>query len=432
MLNNAAGNTSPRGQGDKVSTATSVKQCRLKYAASINDEALGEDTDPDYEIEYVDIGNVDSSGKIDTVTPYRFADAPSRARRRVRDGDVIVSTVRTYLQAIASINAPPENLVVSTGFAVVRPLANLLGADYCKYALREPTFLAEVVKRSVGVSYPAINASDLGNIPIYLPDPMEQHTIAEYLDRETVRIDKLIAAKERWLEILTEKRRAVILNAVTRGLDPKAPLRDSGVPWLGQIPKHWGTKRSKWLFTERDEGSTTGEEVLLSLRMEKGLVPHNDVSNKPTSPDELIGYKKTSVGEIVINRMRASSGLIALTPQDGLVSPDYAVYCPSNTSEPLYYTYLFTTELLQRLFRSESTGLGTGSSGFLRLYSENFLAFWFPSPPLEEQKAIVAHIAKETTKIDALRTATEETIALLKERRSALISAAVTGSLKVA
>lgn len=414
-----------------MKTATSVKQCRLKYVASINAETLGEDTDADYEIEYIDIGNVDSSGHIHSLTAYRFADAPSRARRRVRDGDVIVSTVRTYLQAIASIASPPDNVIVSTGFAVIRPCANLLHAAFCKYALREPSFLTEVVKRSVGVSYPAINASDIGNIPIYLPDAIKQHSIADYLDRETSRIDDLISAKERWLELLAEKRTAVITNAVMRGLNPNVPLRDSGIPWLGQIPKQWEIKRSKWLFTERDERSTTGEEVLLSLRMEKGLVPHNDVSNKPTSPEELIGYKKTSVGEIVINRMRASSGLIALTPQDGLVSPDYAVYCPDKNIEPLYYTYLFTTELLQQLFRSESTGLGTGSSGFLRLYSEKFLSFWFPVPPINEQQRIVDHIAKETTKIDKLRTATEKTIALLKERRSALISAAVTGATNV-
>ncbi len=232
------------------------------------------------------------------------------------------------------------------------------------------------------------------------------------------------------MEILAEKRRAVITNAVTRGLNPDVPLRDSGIPWLGMIPKHWESKRSKWLFTERDERSTTGDEVLLSLRMEKGLVPHNDVSDKPTSPEELIGYKKTSVGEIVINRMRASSGLIALTPQDGLVSPDYAVYRPANNCDPRYYTDLFTTELLQRLFRSESTGLGTGSSGFLRLYSENFLSFWFPAPPLNEQHDIVSYISIETERLDALRTTTEKTIALLKERRAALIAAAVTGRIE--
>ena len=96
--------------------ASRVERRRLKYAATINDEALGEETEPDYELQYVDIGNVDSSGTINEIATYPFRDAPSRARRRVRDGDVIISCVRTYLQAISPIQNPPENLIVSTGF----------------------------------------------------------------------------------------------------------------------------------------------------------------------------------------------------------------------------------------------------------------------------------------------------------------------------
>ena len=126
---------------------------RLKFLASLNDEALTEDTDPDYELLYIDIGNVDSSGRIHDIEPYRFEAAPSRARRLVKDGDIIISTVRTYLEAIAPITEPPENLVVSTGFAVVRPQSNTLDPGFCKYALRERRFMHEVVARSTGISY---------------------------------------------------------------------------------------------------------------------------------------------------------------------------------------------------------------------------------------------------------------------------------------
>ena len=221
----------------------SAAKKRLKYVATINDEALGEDTDADFEMQYADISNVDSSGAIGDLATYRFEDAPSRARRRVRDGDVIISTVRTYLQAIAQIRRPPVNLIVSTGFAVVRPLPQVFDAQYCKYALREPQFLAEVERRSVGVSYPAINASDLASIPVHVHTPTRQRAIADYLDRETERIDALIAAKDRQLGLLAEKRRALITRAVTRGLDPSVRLRDSGMPWLGEIPAHWKVKR---------------------------------------------------------------------------------------------------------------------------------------------------------------------------------------------
>jgi len=271
----------------------------------------------------------------------------------------------------------------------------------------------------------------MGSILIPTPPLRQQRAIADYLDRETARLDGLVAAKERLLTLLAEKRRALIARAVTRGLDSGAPLRDSGIPWLGKIPAHWRLKRAKWLFRERDERSTTGEEVLLSLRMERGLVPHNEVSEKQTRAEELIGYKKAGYNEIVLNRMRAASGLVAVSPQDGLVSPDYAVFQAGPDVEPCYFTHLFKSELLQAVFRSESTGLGTGSSGFLRLYSENFLSLWLPYPPYQEQREILQYITDETRKLDAVHTATERTIALLKERRAALITAAVTGKIDV-
>lgn len=197
---------------------------RLKYLASINDQALPETTNPDFELAYIDISNVDSQGTIHDVTNYRFEDAPSRARRVVKHGDVIISTVRTYLQAISSIENPPENLIVSTGFAVVRP-GDGLDPSYCKYALRESRFLWEVMVRSTGVSYPAINASELGDIMICHPSLNVQRKIASYLDRETARLDSIIkklgvtstssAPEGSMLSLLVERRAALITAAVT-------------------------------------------------------------------------------------------------------------------------------------------------------------------------------------------------------------------------
>ena len=284
---------------------------------------------------------------------------------------------------------------------------------------------------STGGGQPNLNAEKVREHKLPCPDPQTQRAIADYLDRETARLDALVAAKERVLGLLAEKRRALITRAVTRGLDLRVPLRDSGIPWLGEIPAHWELKRAKWLFWERDQRSTTGEEVLLSLRMERGLVPHNTVSLKQTQPDELVGYKQVSTGEIVVNRMRAASGLVAIAPQDGLVSPDYAVFRVSPSANAEYFTHLFKTELMQAVFRSESTGLGTGSSGFLRLYSESFLCLWLPYPPAREKAAILAHVEDELAKLAAIHAATERTVTLLKERRAALIAAAVTGQIDV-
>lgn len=410
-----------------MSPRSSVQQQRLKYAATINDEALGEETDADYELQYVDIGNVDSAGTIHEVATHRFEDAPSRARRRVRDGDIIISCVRTYLQAISPIRKPPDNLIVSTGFAVVRPREGVLDAAFAKYALREPAFLAEVEMRSVGVSYPAINASDLADIPICLPPENKQRVIADYLDRATARLDALVAAKERVLGLLAEKRRALITRAVTRGLDPRAPLRDSGIPWLGEIPAHWETERTRWLFKERDQRSTTGEEELLTVSHLTGVTPRSEKDVNMFEAETTEGYKICLTGDLVINTLWAWMGAMGVAPVDGIASPAYNVYEPGNRVEPSYIDALVRLPVFAQEVTRYSKGVW---SSRLRLYPEGFFEVFLPVPSLSEQRAIVAHMAKETAKLGELRAATERTIALLKERRAALISAAVTGRMQ--
>jgi type I restriction enzyme, S subunit len=411
-----------------MSEQSDVHCRRLKYAATINDEALGEETAPDYELQYVDIGNVDSSGTIHEIATYRFADAPSRARRRVRDGDVIISCVRTYLQAIAPVQKPADNLIVSTGFAVVRPREGVLDAAFGKYALREPAFLAEVEMRSVGVSYPAINASDLGDIPVYLPSPRSQRAIAAYLDRETARLDALVVAKELMLDLLAEKRRAVITRAVTAGLDARAEFRDSGIPWLGKIPKHWKTERARWLFRERDERSETGEEELLTVSHLTGVTPRSEKDVNMFEAETTEGYKICLAGDLVINTLWAWMGAMGVSPVNGIVSPAYNVYCPEARLEPSYLDALARLPLFAQEVTRYSKGVW---SSRLRLYPEGFFEVFLPVPPISEQREIVAHIRKETGKLDRVRAAAERTTVLLKERRAGLIAAAVTGRIDV-
>ncbi len=190
---------------------------RLKYLATVNDEALPENTAPDTEITYVDIGNVDSVRGITGTQDLMFEDAPSRARRIVRQGDIIISTVRTYLKAIARIESTDTNLIVSTGFAVVRP--QHLHDGFVAYTLSSPYFVERVVAHSVGVSYPAINASDLACLDIAFPPPPEQQAIAEFLDREMAKLDTLVAKVREAIDRLRELRTALISAAITGRID---------------------------------------------------------------------------------------------------------------------------------------------------------------------------------------------------------------------
>jgi type I restriction enzyme S subunit len=272
-----------------------------------------------------------------------------------------------------------------------------------------------------------LSSNALKAIRIPHPPSREQYAIAEFLDRETARIDELIAAKQRLLDILAEKRRALISHAVTKGLDPDVRLKDSRVEWLGRIPEHWETERAKRLFRERDERSKQGEEELLTVSHLTGVTPRSEKEVYMFEAETTEGYKVCYPGDLVVNTLWAWMGAMGVAPVHGLVSPAYNVYVPSERLDPLYVDALVRTSL----FTSEITRYSKGVwSSRLRLYPEGLYTAHLPVPPLPEQQAIVAHIEAETARLDALRTAAERTIDLLKERRSALISAAVTGQIR--
>ena len=341
-----------------------------------------------------------------------------------------------------SVKLDPETFFVSIAASVGKPIITKIkccihdGFVYFPYLQINPDFLYYLFDGGqlfqglgkLGTQL-NLNTETIGSIHIPLPPNDEIQLIVDYLDRETTQIDNLIAAKEQMLTLLEEKREALISHAVTRGLDPNVAFKQSGLDWLGDIPQHWSIERAKGLFREVDNRTTSGEEELLSLRMHVGLVPHHDVSDKILEPKDVIGFKKVETGQLVINRMRASMGLIAISPQNGLVSPDYAVFDIVKLIHIPYFLALFNTSLVGALFRSSSKGLGTGSSGFLRLYSESFLSIHFPVPSLDEQKEITNFLDQEQQRTGELEKALTDSISLLKERRSALITAAVTGQI---
>ena len=274
-----------------------------------------------------------------------------------------------------------------------------------------------------------LNLEIVGNIPCPQPSTASQRAIADHLDREAARLDALVAAKERVLGLLAEKRRALITRAVTRGLDPRAPLRDTGIPWFGEIPAHWETERARWLFRERDHRSATGEEELLTVSHLTGVTPRSEKDVNMFEAETTEGYKICHSGDLVINTLWAWMGAMGVSPVDGIVSPAYNVYQLGAQLEPSYVDALVRLSVFAQEVTRYSKGVW---SSRLRLYPEGFFEVFLPVPPLSEQREIVAHVAKETGRLDELRAAIERTTTLLKERRAALIAAAVTGQLSVA
>jgi type I restriction enzyme, S subunit len=276
-----------------------------------------------------------------------------------------------------------------------------------------------------------LDFGDLKRTPVLIPPFDEQTQIVDYLAVVNRQIDHLIRVKQDLIQMLNERKQAIIQRMVTRGLDPEVGLKHSGIDWLGAMPKHWRILRIKYLLKEVDERSTTGRECLLSLRMNHGLVPHDEHFSRPGQASSLVGYKIVRPGQIVMNRLQANNGLIFNSATFGVVSPDYAVFKPIGDLDVNYLSTLFRTPKMKHKFRIEAKGLGTGTSGFLRLYTERFGAVHVALPPVQEQREIMRAL-QESLRANLNATARiEAEVALLREYRTRLISDCVIGKLDV-
>jgi len=328
----------------------------------------------------------------------------------------------------ALVRETASDLVCGYHLALLRPHRQKMDGAFLFRCLQAKPVRVQLELAANGVTRFGIPKVAIGAMTLPVPPLSQQRAIAAFLDRETARLDALVAAKERVLGLLAEKRRALITRAVTRGLDPRAPLRDSGIPWLGKIPAHWETERARWLFRERDERSSTGDEELLTVSHLTGVTPRSEKDVNMFEAETTEGYKICLAGDLVINTLWAWMGAMGVSPVNGIVSPAYNVYQPGDRLNSGFVDVM----VRMPIFAEEVTRYSKGVwSSRLRLYPEGFFEVCLPVPPLVEQRKIVAHVAEELSKLDALRSATERTIVLLQERRAALISAAVTGRIEV-
>lgn len=266
----------------------------------------------------------------------------------------------------------------------------------------------------------------LQNFSFRLPTVPEQRQICLYLDREAASIDALITDKERMLVLLDEKRAALISFLVTQGLDPNARRRHSGQLWLGQIPMHWQVERAKNLFSVRDERSEAGAEELLTVSHITGVTRRAEKDVYMFEADDKAGYKRCMPGDLAINTLWAWMGAMGISPLEGIVSPDYHVYTSKGQLLPEYIDLLCRS----RPFVAEVNRWSKGVwSSRLRLYPENFFEMRLPVPPHDEQRAIVKAVEADQRKANELRSTLRQSIDLASERRSALITAAVTGQI---
>lgn len=406
----------------------------LKHVSTCNDDVLPESTPESFEFEYIDIGSVSKIGGVVTKESFTFSVAPSRARRKVKSGDVLVSTVRTYLEAVAGISEKEQNCIASTGFAVIRP--KTVDSGFAKYYMISPYFIGEVVSRSTGVSYPAINSSELTKIPISFPPIKEQRTIAAFLDHETARIDLLIAKQQRLIELLKEKRQAVISHAVTKGLNPNVPMKDSGVEWLGEVPEEWRVMAINQV-TQKITNGYVGPTRDILVQSGVSYVQATHIKNGRINFDRSYfvsegwsqRHKKSILqkGDVLVVQTGAGTGDIGLVTEHEEGCNCHALIILQPVKKDVFGSFLsfvLRSTYGQSVLYSIRTG---GMHPHLNCSEVKFLKT--PIPPLPEQAAICSHIEQAFHKYDQLIDLGRKEIELLQERRTALISAAVTGKI---
>ena len=352
-------------------------------------------------------------------------------RFRLEVGDVVITKDSESWNDIAVpayVDGTADDFVCGYHLALIRPRKDMLEGRFLFRCMQSRPVALQLELEATGVTRYGLPKDAIGRAVLPLPPLPDQVRIANYLDREISRIDGLIAEKERMLALLGEKRTALISRLVTRGLDPKAPLKPSGQEWLGEIPAHWLVERAKNLFTVRDERSDDGSEELLTVSHITGVTLRSEKDVYMFEADDKAGYKRCMPGDLAVNTLWAWMGAMGISPLEGIVSPDYHVYTSRGELLPEYLDLLCRS----RPFVAEVIRWSKGVwSSRLRLYPENFFEVRLPVPPREEQIEIVLAVETDQRKAGALRDSLQLSITLAKERRAALITAAVTGQVPV-
>jgi len=347
--------------------------------------------------------------------------------KRFESGDVLFGKLRPYL---AKVVVPSFGGVCAGEFFVIRPKSSELSCSYLGFLMRSAPVITLINGSTFGAQMPRADWGFVGSMRIAVPPKDEQAAIVKYLGHANARIDRAIAAKRKLIALLEEQQQAVINHAVTRGLDPDVPMKDSGIPWLGSIPVHWNVRRAKYLLRDIDARSETGLEEQLSVSHLTGVTPRRLKNVTMFMAASYVGHKTCRAGDLVVNTMWAWMGALGCAREAGLVSPAYNVYRPLQGSgaDTEFVGALFRTATYIAYFRSNSTGVRASR---LRFYPDELLATPVVLPPSDEQAAIVLAIEELRARVSADLEKVAREIELLREFRTRLTADVVTGQLDI-
>ena len=315
---------------------------------------------------------------------------------------------------------------------ILRPTAPFV-PRFLGYATDAAPVAAQKSMAGRGSTVKHIYPDEIRKVVIAVPPIEEQQDIADFLDRETTRLDALVAEKQRLLGLLSEKRKAIIATRVTRGLDANVKLRDSGVPWLGEIPAHWKHRNLRFCCTAIQTGGTPAPEFLdydgddgldwlTPGDFSELLVPQRSLRRVAPGALSAGDLKMFPAGTVLVVGIGATLGKVGMPSHPASANQQVNALIPRDDIDSSFLAY-------EMLVLAELLRVSANTATLPILNQQRMGDVPVLVPPLGEQQVIVEHVGRETAKLDAVRVATDRTIALLKERRTALIAAAVTGQI---
>ena len=337
-------------------------------------------------------------------------------------GDMVLNKLKAHLGVFAlssydGLVSPDYAVYYGTGRADM---------EFLEYLFKTPLYVSEFIKKTTGVAigFNRLYTDDLFSISAHYPPLNEQHVIVDYLKDKTLKIEQYVSARERERELLDSLKQSEIANVVTKGLNPNVKMKDSGIPWIGEIPEHWTTRKIKFLFKERSEKGYPNEPVLCATQ-KYGVIPQSMYENRVVVVNKgLEGLKLVKEGDFVIS-LRSFQGGIEYAHYQGIISAAYTVLSPSDEVNPNYIKYLFKSHPFIELLKTCVTGIREGQNINFDLLRKSSIML----PPLSEQQAIVSYIDEKLQKIDQYMADLQREIDYLKEFKQRLISDAVTGQL---
>ncbi|MGQ2957640.1 MAG: restriction endonuclease subunit S [Sphingopyxis sp.] len=350
--------------------------------------------------------------------------------QRIHKGDLVIHAMDAFAGAIGVSDSTGKSTPVYSACIPRKP--DTVNPYFYAYYMRSLAGSGYLVSLAKGIRERSTDFrfADFAELVLALPSLDTQNAIVRFLDEKTGKIDAAIALEARQIVLLKERKQIVIQNAVTKGLNPNAPMKDSGVDWIGEIPAHWAVFP---LFskTRIKSVSNCADRDLLSVYLDLGVVKFSDVEEKRTNATslDLSAYQAVDPGDFVLNNQQAWRGSVGVSMHKGIVSPAYIVLSLSSDFDPEFANYYFRSPALVSHYLIGSKGVGTIQRN---LYWPKLRTTPISIPPIDEQIEIVEYIRTEAGKIDRAISLKNDQIAALREYKATLIDSAVTGKIKVA